>query len=95
MTPEEKQQRIAELNGLISGNKNILEQGDFHARKMIVQVCEFLKTEFPNADLSIYDKYLSDPDFGEAKAQRLRNEINAAEEEIKELETTTEEETEE
>ena len=89
LTPEEKEARIAELRGVISANKNILEQGDFHARKMIVQVCAFLKTQFPNADLSIYDKYLVDTELGEQKAQRLRNEINAAEEEIKTLENET------
>ena len=89
LTPEEKEARIAELRGEISANKNILEQGDFHARKMIVQVCAFLKTQFPNADLSIYDKYLVDTELGEQKAQRLRDEINAAEQEIKTLENET------
>ena len=90
MTPEEKEERIAELNGVISANKNILEQGDFHARKIIVQVCAFLKTQFPEANLSIYDKYLIDAEFGEQKAQRLRDEINAAEEEIERLKNNTE-----
>lgn len=90
MTPEEKEERIAELNGVISANKNILEQGDFHARKMIVQVCAFLKSQFPEADLSIYDKYLIDAELGEQKAQRLRDEINAAEEEIERLKNNTE-----
>ena len=85
LTPEEKEARIAELRGKISGNKDLLQQGDFHARKMIVQVCAFLKTQFPEADLSIYDKYLIDAELGEQKAQTLRDEINAAEEEIERL----------
>ena len=78
MTPEEKQKAIERLEGEIGNFTNLLEQGDYRARKLIHELGEIIKTQFPNVQTPVYDSYLS----REQEAQTFRDEINRLQAEI-------------
>lgn len=80
MTDEEKEQKIAELRGEIAAYTNLLEQGDYRARKMLAEVCAIVKEKL-GVDMPVYEHYLA----AENDAQRFRNEINRLEKEIEDL----------
>lgn len=81
MTEEEKQKKIEELQGEICAFTNLLEQGDYKARKLIAELGSIIRAKFPDADMPMHDKYLA----AENEAQHFRNEINRLEKEIEEL----------
>ena len=86
----DKEQLIEEKRAEIRGLKNLLEQGDYKARKLLFEVCSIVKENL-DVEMPVFDNY----EQAEEQAQQFRDRINELEEEIKELETTTEEETEE
>lgn len=81
MTTNETEKRIEEKESEIRGLKNLLEQGDFKARKLIAELCGIVREQFPKAEMPVYEKYLED----ETKAQQFRDRINLLEKEIEEL----------
>ena len=86
----DKEQLIEEKRTEIRGLKNLLEQGDYKARKLLFEVCSIVKENL-DVEMPVFDHY----EQAEEQAQQFRDRINELEEEIKELENTTEEETEE
>lgn len=82
MTDDEKQKKINELYGEIGAYTNLLEQGDYRARKIIDELGAFIKKQFPNAQLPVYESYMA----REKEAQTFRDKINECQEKIKELE---------
>ena len=80
MIDEEKQEKIAKLEGEICAFQNLLQQGDYKARKLIAEVCAIVKERL-GVDMPIYEKYLD----AETKAQFFRDEINRLEKEIDDL----------
>ena len=78
MTKEEQiEQKQSEINGL----RNLLEQGDYKARKLIAELGAIIREQFPNAEMPVYEGYLE----AETKAQQFRDRINELEAEIAEL----------
>ena len=69
MTTNETEKRIEEKESEIRGLKNLLEQGDFKARKLIAELCGIVREQFPKAEMPVYEKYLED----ETKAQQVIN----------------------
>lgn len=78
---EETMKLIEEKEGEIRALTNLLEQGDYKARKLLAEVCVIVKAQFPNAQMPVYDRYLAE----EQKAQSFRDEINKLQAEIEEL----------
>lgn len=81
MTPEEKQKEIERLEGEIGAFTNLLQQGDYRARKLIHELGGIIKTQFPNVSTPVYDSYLAK----EEQAQTFRNEINRLQDEIERI----------
>lgn len=80
MTTKEK--LIEEKRGQILEFKNLLEQGDYKARKLILEICRVVKKNFPDEDMPVFEKY----EAVELEAEEFRAKINVLEDEIKELE---------
>lgn len=82
MTREQIEEQITEKRAILNGNLNLLEQGDWIARKAYKELAEIIHRQFPDEDMPIYNKYLAH----ETEAQRLRDENNVLEKEIAKLE---------
>ena len=81
MTPEEKQKEIERLEGEIGNFTNLLEQGDYRARKLIHELGGIIKAQFPNVQTPVFDSYFAK----EEEAQTFRDEINRLQAEIERL----------
>lgn len=79
---EQIEEQIANLNAIRNGNLDLLQQGDYHARKLVAELCGIIKAQFPEVAMPVYDKYCE----MERKAQEFRNQNNELEKQIEELE---------
>lgn len=74
------QELIEKLEGEIRAYKNLLDQGDYKARKLLFEACSILFTQVTN-DMPVFEYYRA----AEEQAQTYRDEINRLEKEIEEL----------
>lgn len=77
-------QKEAEIGGL----KNLLEQGDYKVRKIVLELGSFLHDKFRDANFPVFEGYLQQ----EKEAQGYRDQINILEAEIEELKRQKEDE---
>jgi len=77
-------QKEAEIGGL----KNLLEQGDYKVRKIVLELGSFLHDKFRDANFPVFEGYLQQ----EREAQGYRDQINILEAEIEELKKQKEDE---
>lgn len=73
-----KTYKRSELEATITGNKDILRQNDWIARKVLFELCAKFKEAYPDIELPIYEKYKGVED----QANILRQEINDCEEKL-------------
>lgn len=76
MTEDEKQEKIARMNGL----QNLLEQMDYSGRKVAFEVARLMKQFHPEAETPALDEYTE----GEAHADEWREEISRIRKELDE-----------
>lgn len=79
---------IRQKEAEIGGFKNLLEQGDYKVRKIVLELGSFLHDKFRDANFPVFEGYLQQ----EREAQGYRDQINILEAEIEELKKQKEDE---
>ena len=74
LNEDEKQEKIARMNGL----QNLLEQMDYSGRKVAFEVARLMKQFHPEAETPALDEYLA----GENLADEWREEISRIRQEL-------------